>query len=172
MKTLVIHPKDKTTDFLSVIYQDKDWTVITDPYLSKSKLRKAIKEHDRIVMLGHGTPKGLVIIEKNMFKYIIDSTFVYLLREKDCVCVWCEADQFVEKYNLKGFYTGMIISDIEEAYMWNIKASLDDIDNSNELFAQSIKNSIDSRSMLLDMKFSYIGESNVINFNKQNLFLK
>lgn len=28
MKTLVIHPKDSTTDFLSEIYSDKDWTVI------------------------------------------------------------------------------------------------------------------------------------------------
>lgn len=26
--TLVIHPKDQTTDFLSEIYLDKNWTVI------------------------------------------------------------------------------------------------------------------------------------------------
>lgn len=32
MKTLVIHPKDTTTDFLSVIYEDKiGWTIINDP---------------------------------------------------------------------------------------------------------------------------------------------
>lgn len=60
MKTLVIHPKDITTDFLSDIYSDKDWTVI-NINVSKSFLKKQIKEHDRIVMLGHGTGEGLVL---------------------------------------------------------------------------------------------------------------
>lgn len=38
MKTLAIHPKDITTDFLSEIYSDKDWTVITEN-ISKKKLK-------------------------------------------------------------------------------------------------------------------------------------
>lgn len=62
MKTLVIHPKDQTTDFLSVIYDDKDWTII-NTNVSKSYLKTQIKSHDRIVMLGHGTDKGLLRIE-------------------------------------------------------------------------------------------------------------
>lgn len=28
MKTLVIHPQDKSTDFLKEIYSDKNWTVL------------------------------------------------------------------------------------------------------------------------------------------------
>jgi hypothetical protein len=51
MKTLVIHPKDSTTDFLSVIYSDKDWTII-NTNISKKVLKEQIKTHDRIVMLG------------------------------------------------------------------------------------------------------------------------
>jgi hypothetical protein len=49
MKTLVIHPKDQTTDFLSIIYQDKDWTLITDNP-SKKYLKEQIKSHDRIIV--------------------------------------------------------------------------------------------------------------------------
>ena len=89
MQTLVIHPKDETTDFLSVIYADKDWTVVnTRP--SKSKLKELIKSHDRIIMLGHGTKDGLIIMEGAYnYHFLIDSSLVYLLREKDCVCIWC-----------------------------------------------------------------------------------
>lgn len=82
--TLVIHPKDQTTDFLSEIYLDKNWTVI-NTNTSKKFLKEQILTHDRIVMLGHGTEKGLLGYDR----YIIDSTLVYLLREKECVCIWC-----------------------------------------------------------------------------------
>ena len=77
MKTLVIHPQDSTTDMLSVIYDNKDWTVITTN-VSKSHLKMQIKNHDRIVMLGHGTELGLI----GFNHYVIDSKFVYLLRDK------------------------------------------------------------------------------------------
>ena len=62
MKTLVIHPKDRTTEVLSKIYENhkEDWTIVTDYNISESKLKKLIKKHDRIIMLGHGTPMGLL----------------------------------------------------------------------------------------------------------------
>jgi len=72
MKTLVIHPKDYTTDFLSVIYDNKNWYVITTN-VSKSHLKNQIKSHDRIILLGHGTELGLIGFEH----FIIDSTYVY-----------------------------------------------------------------------------------------------
>ena len=38
------------------------------------------------------------------------------LKKKDnSVFIWCNADQFVNRYNLKGFYTGMFISEVMEA---------------------------------------------------------
>jgi len=111
MKTLVIHPKDSTTDFLKVIYSEKDWTIIDDNNISTSKLKENIKSHDRIIMLGHGSDKGLF----GQNRLIINSNLVYLLKDKNCVCIWCNADEFVKKYKLNGFYTGMIISDYDEA---------------------------------------------------------
>lgn len=166
MKTLVIHPKDYTTKFLSVIYDDKDWDIITTN-VSKSYLKKQIKSHDRIIMLGHGTELGLIGFDH----FIIDSTYVYLLRDKHCICIWCNADMFFTKYKLKGFYTGMIISDLDESYYFNIPTTLDNIDYSNELFAKSIKDSIDSDDMLLEVKSIYHSDDNsIILFNMDNIF--
>lgn len=165
MKTLAIHPKDSSTDMLSDVYSDKDWTVIKTN-ISKSKLKELIKSHDRIVMLGHGTEKGLI----GFGKFVIDSTFVYLLREKQCVCIWCNADVFVKKYKLKGFYTGMIISEYEEAVDNCVKTNSYWINESNIDFANAIKNSIDSPNMLEMAKLLYDGNSSVVEFNKNNLY--
>lgn len=165
MKTLVIHPKDSTTDFLSVIYSDKDWTVI-NKNTSKKILKEQIKTHDRIVMLGHGTKEGLI----GFNRLVIDSTWVYLLREKICVCIWCNADVFVEKYGLKGFYTGMIISEYEEAIMCCVPTNSFWINESNTDFALAIKNSIDDENMLEKAKLLYEGNTSVVEFNRNNLY--
>jgi hypothetical protein len=61
MKTLVIHPKDKTTDFLKSIYHGRGYTVITGG-CTKDDVAKAIDEHDHIIMMGHGTPQGLLAV--------------------------------------------------------------------------------------------------------------
>ena len=165
MKTLVIHPKDLTTDFLSEIYSDKDWTVINTK-TSKKLLKEQIKAHDRIVMLGHGTGKGRL----GFNKFVIDSTWVYLLRDKNCVCIWCNADEFVKKYGLKGFYTGMIISEYEEAVICCISTNSQRIAESNTDFALTIKNSIDEENMLEKVKLFYKGNSSVVEFNRNNFY--
>lgn len=167
MKTLVIHPKDTTTDFLTEIYSDKNWEVInTNP--SKKNLREQIKAHDRIIMLGHGTKFGLI----GFNRLVIDSSWVYLLREKECICIWCHADLFVTKYKLRGFYTGMIISEQEEALDYAIQANANDILQSNLLFASAIKESINTKDMVANIKNIYKGNSAIIMFNKENIYYK
>lgn len=167
MKTLVIHPKDSSTDFLCDIYSDKGWDVITSG-LTKKLLKEQIKSHDRIIMLGHGTHDGLF----GEGKFVIDSTYVYLLRDKDCVCIWCNADMFVEKYGLKGFYTGMIISEMEEAYMFGVNITQKELLESNNLFSKAIKESICNLDMVEKSKEIYSGESSIIHFNKEHIYQK
>lgn len=167
MKTLVIHPKDSTTYFLTEIYSDKNWTVI-NKNTSNKYLKEQIKLHDRIVMLGHGTEMGLIGYDK----FVINSSLVYLLRGKECVCIWCNADLFVLKYGLKGFYTGMIISEYEEAIMYCISTNRHWINESNIDFASAIKNSINSENMLNNSKLLYVGNTNVVEFNRNNLYYR
>jgi hypothetical protein len=85
MKTLIIHPKDSTTDFLSPIYSPlKDKTVIKGG-IPKSDLVELIMSHDRILMLGHGSPYGL--LNRSQFfgagQYIIDESMVISLNAKN-----------------------------------------------------------------------------------------
>ncbi len=166
MKTLVIHPKDNTTDFLSEIYSGNDWDVI-NANISHKILKQKIKDSDRIIMLGHGTEYGLI----GFGRVVIDSKLVYLLREKYCIYIWCNADVFVKKYDLKGFYTGMIISEYEEALMFLSSFKYDDIEKSNILFADSVKKSILKDDVLSGMIDNYSSDTNeIILFNKSNLY--
>lgn len=168
MKTLVIHPKDPSTDFLCEIYSDKDWTIVNS-HKSKSQLKGLIKSHDRIVMLGHGSEDGLFdLLNKRL---VIDSTWVQMLREKLCVSIWCNANVFFEKYKLKGFYTGMIISEIDEAYSNSVSFGDNMIIESNKLFSTSIKESIDTDDFLTNTKLKYDLDNNaIVDFNKNKLF--
>lgn len=183
MKTLVIHPADPTTDFLKPIYENNELlipdTIVNGnmQHISKSRLKKLIKEHDRIIMMGHGTPYGLL----GYMNYLIDDEFVYLLREKQCIYIWCNADRFVKKYGLHGFYTGMIISELEEARYCNVEATQQDVDEANSAFTFALKSKINSlfledinnidEVILKKLKTSFPMTLNkVIQYNKQNLY--
>lgn len=170
MKTLVIHPKDPSTDFLSVIYANKDWTVITET-TSRRGLKEAIKTHDRIIMMGHGTEDGLIGFNQKGF--IINSSMVYALREKECICIWCNADQFVRRYGLKGFHTGMIISEYEEALYCCVSCVLEEIEASNKMFADCVSKVIDlsaSEAVTQMKKIYQIDNNNVVLFNLDNIY--
>ena len=108
MKTLVIHPEDKTTDVLNVIYADIECKVITQD-ISEEDLIKEINDHERIIMLGHGGPSGMFGFRRSA----INKNLVEHLRDKVMVTVWCHANEFFERHGLTGFYTGMIISEVQ-----------------------------------------------------------
>ena len=165
MKTLVIHPKDSSTHFLTESYLGQDFTVITDVNVGKSKLKQLIKSHDKIIMMGHGTKEGLLATKR----FVIDSTYVYLLKDKVCICIWCNADDFFNKYKLKGYATGMIISEIDEGYYHGVNCTSKEISESNQLFAKSIKLAIQSEDLKTTLLESYQGDSDVIFFNKGNI---
>lgn len=138
MKTLIIHPNDRSTDFLKPIYHLLPrYTVITSG--TKDEVNKAIKEHDRILMMGHGSPHGLFGVGQfNYSSYIIDKDTVELLRGKECVFIWCNADKFVTTHNLKGLYSGMFISEQREAEYCDLpmgEITISMVNESNELFA-------------------------------------
>lgn len=178
MKTLVIHPEDKTTNFLKPIYSGiTDATVLTGG-LSKDEIRELIKEHDRIIMLGHGSPGGLFGVGKfGGWSYIIDETMVKALSNKpNNIYVWCNADKFLEQHpTLQGFYSGMFISEVGEARMYDIDASQDVVNESNNLFADIVGKNImmESRNICGMAQFYYYIEGNKVSaFNNQRLYYR
>jgi hypothetical protein len=64
MNKLVIHPKDKSTDFLKPIYHGRNDTTVITGGCTKEDVNTAIDEHDHIIILGHGTPQGLLAMNQ------------------------------------------------------------------------------------------------------------
>jgi len=115
-KTLVIHPYDPTTNMLEHVYRNNpDYFVCRDNGISRKDLYELISKFDRIIMLGHGSPCGLINSARN--GYLIDDSFADLLKTKETVSVWCYSSSYFERYGMKGFHTGMIISEVGEEIM-------------------------------------------------------
>ena len=166
MKTLVIHPKDPTTDFLSPIYEGKNWNVITHD-ISDYEMHELIDSHDRIVMLGHGYHGGLY----GHHRIMINFTHVQKLASKELVAVWCHANKFFDQYGLPGFYTGMIISEPAEAKYYGVDFTESEIDESNKLLAKTLRKTIFDLNMLTKTRYYYDTYDNrIIKYNKRNLY--
>jgi hypothetical protein len=136
MKTLIIHPNDDSTSFLTKIYENiENKTVITGGEFDKTDIRNLIKDHDQVMMMGHGCPYGLFSTDSFPMIYglIIDQSMVSELNEKNnSVFIWCNANVFVEKFKLQGFYSGMFISEVgEAAYCGLPNTTQDMVDESN-----------------------------------------
>ena len=121
-KVLVIHPDDRSTDMLKAVYEGKGYDVINDPSISDDEIVEQIKSHDKIIMLGHGTPYGLVSWNRTTgeVRYVINDSHAELLKTKETYSMWCFSDAFFERHDMKGFHSGMIISEEMEALMYDI----------------------------------------------------
>ena len=181
MKTLIIHPRDNSTTFLSEIYSNiPDKTIITHG-VTKKRVRELIKEHDRVIMLGHGSPGGLLSIRQfgTTNGFIIDYSMVDVLKEKkDNVFIWCNADQFVFDYELEGFYSGMFISEIVEAnYCGIFEVDENEIITSNRKFCDIVSENINENSTIIyeNVKKEYgefAKENRIAHYNFKRLYLK
>jgi len=96
---------------------------------------------------------------------------VYLLREKKLIGIWCHANEFFEKYGLKGFSSSMFISERGEGMCYEINATQEQIDYSNNLFATELNKCIDDENFYQLIKESYNGDDPVIQFNNEGLLV-
>jgi hypothetical protein len=172
-RTLVIHPMDPSTDFLCNIYSGIPNKTVVREGVDKSGLIQLIKEHDRVMMMGHGLPDGLLSL--GLFKgcgfFAIDESVVQLLKEKiDNVFIWCYAARFVERHGLGGYYSDMFISEVGESQQCSLDRQLDhslrkklavvdqsDVDESNNRFVDIIAKYIhlDKREIYQKVKEEY-----------------
>jgi hypothetical protein len=174
-RVLVIHPDDRSTDFLKPIYTGiTNATVVTGGY-SKAEVKELIEQHDRVIMLGHGSPLGLFAIGK--FKdttgHIINFEMVEALSKKtNNMYIWCHANQFVEYHQLNGFYSGMFISEYGEADIYNVACKQGDVEQSNDLFASIVGKNVlkEAKQLCEEAKTQYYIQDNLVNeYNKQRL---
>ena len=124
---IIIHPNDNSTRFLKRLYSGYgEQTLLTEENNNKVIKEALMNESDRriLMMLGHGCPQGLFAPRKDknyqngidqFGRLIINASHVQMLRKKLCIGIWCYAVDFARKYNLHGLFSGMIISEVEEA---------------------------------------------------------
>lgn len=191
-KVLVIHPEDPSTDFLCKIYDGKGYDVLRHPHIFESiDLARMIDEHDKIIMLGHGTPSGLINVdywfgssEHDFFKsreyrpYIVGDKFAYFLNKKETVSIWCNSDQFYKRNKIGHgeLHTGMIISETSEQMYVLGKVYLDEeeqLENMNR-FATVVGECIEMEDYAEMQDYilnHYTGDDPVTQFNRNNILL-
>jgi hypothetical protein len=181
MTTLVIHPKDRSTDFLAPIYQNIENKTVVTGGIKRSKVRELIQSHDRVIMLGHGAPSGLFAVGQfEEALMVIDYSMVDLLKQKtDNIYIWCNADRFVEQYGLKGIYSGMFISEVSEGEYCLAKTYPQAlVDVSNDTFATVLGEALEMEnstgSIFENMMIEYsdlITDNEVANYNFKRLYI-
>ena len=116
--TIVFHQTDPTTVMLDPIYEGKGWDVYKGSAwrgeLDIEHIHELIKRHDKIVCLGHGTPRGLL-------SGIIGADEVPLLKDKKIFSMWCYAATFWKDNGFEGH--GILTSDNFPSEVWECKAA-------------------------------------------------
>ena len=129
--------------------------------------------------MGHGSPDGLFSVGQfeTDNSLIVDSSLISLLTKKEeNIYIWCHANKFVERYNLKGFYTGMFISEFLEVVYCQLPSVEDDIiDESNNAFSSIVSKYIDESKSVIYKKvleeYQIIANKNLVAaYNIERLF--
>ena len=150
---IVIHPKDRTTKMLELLYKDSPHTLV-DTTLSKNQLRALLYNEpsvERFMLLGHGGPEGLFTRTddtQNSFTKLIDHSFAHILRKHQgkIFAVFCHAKLFAEKEFLHGLFSGMIISEMSEAIYYGITTTEEELAQENVKLAKRLRTLLDENT--------------------------
>lgn len=141
---------------------------------------KVVSEHDRIIMMGHGTPYGLLNTGSFIGDFdwnIIDGTFAEILRSKETVSIWCNSNKFFEFFHIGGFHTGMIISETSEESFVLGHIPLDNVEllANMKQFSTIIRDCIDLEDDPNGMKdyvlTHYNNDDEVTQYNRENIIV-
>jgi hypothetical protein len=173
----VIHATDPTTQVLSLLYQQReDVRMLITERNTSSDVQRAIRADNVIMMLGHGNEYGLFSkSDKNgdYRRFLITDRHVQFLRDKTCIGIWCYANKFAEKYRLHGLFTGMIISELQEAIDLGVPATKDEINKEMEKFTIRLKDCVETYGLEqtpLRMREMDDVQSELTKFNYGNLY--
>jgi len=176
---LIVHPEDPSTVFLKGIYSKHNDKTVISGGTTKARLRKLIENHKQVIMCGHGSPSGLFSVGQfpDSGLYIIDDSMLQSLRNKtNSIFIWCNADQFVSRHSLKGFCTGMFISELSEAIyfdFWDVNQQQIDASNFgfSSVFASHLDESLDILFRNVATGYGVLAKTNPIaRYNFERLY--
>ena len=179
---LVIHPTDKTTEMLSILYEGLGARLIEADCSNKEMghLLHHTSPSERIMLLGHGSDKGLFFRksdeEEDFDGIIVGHPQAYYLR-KHCggiIGIWCHAMEFAKKEGLHGLFSGMIISEMSEAEEYGVVTDKDSMDKTNRLMFTQLRRLLDNGTPLHEiperLKALDTTQSELSRFNYERLY--
>ena len=144
---LVIHPSDKTTDFLRPLYADRKEVKCVTGRESRNELGSLIyhlRPGEPVMLLGHGNESGLFRLEEDgEYHLYVGHAMSYALRRHPVIGIWCHADRFARKEHLHGLFSGMIVSEMKEAQEYGIACSQEELDRENVNLAVRLRALLD-----------------------------
>jgi len=176
LNNLIVHMEDSTTDFLCPIYCALTHKTVLRKPVGSDELNDLIATHDRVFMLGHGVPEGLFSLAWNE-PLIISAANVHALQQKpESVYIWCHASEFVSRYQLNGFASGMFISEVSEARFCGIPPAAcrqEAVDASNELFVRFVTEHAEApvSEMFEHVRAAYDCDCAITQYNRGRLLL-
>ena len=153
---LVIHPTDRTTEMLSILYEGLEAKLIESDCSNKEMghLLRHTSPSERIMLLGHGSDKGLFYRDddtKDEFdKIIVGHPHAFHLRNhgSNIIGIWCHAVKFAKKEGLHGLFSGMIISEMSEAKEHGVTTDRESMDRTNRIMFTQLRRLLDEGTPL------------------------
>lgn len=179
---LVIHPTDRTTEMLSILYEGLEAKLIESDCSNKEMghLLRHTSPSERIMLLGHGSDKGLFYRDddtKDEFdKIIVGHPHAFHLRNhgSNIIGIWCHAVEFAKKEGLHGLFSGMIISEMSEAEKYGVTTDKESMDRTNRLMFTQLRRLLDDGTPLHEiperMKALDTTQSELSRFNYQRFY--
>ena len=157
---LVIHPKDRTTAMLSALYEGLPEARLLDCPSSNRELERAIRHtpmSERIMLLGHGSDRGLFWRKDDTQPFfdgiLVGHRHAFHLRQhgSNLIAVFCHADMFAAGNGLHGLFSGMIVTEMEEAVEYGISTSEEELERESVKLFQRLRLFLDKGALLSDI---------------------
>ena len=114
---------------LGLLYEGLEGVTLFDSYKQRKELLEAIAAAPReepVLLLGHGCPGGLYDLRYGL---IITNADAELLKDRpNLIGIWCYASSYAYANGLKGFFSGMFISEKPEAIANDVEATAEEVD--------------------------------------------
>lgn len=121
---------------LCELYKGIEGVTLFDSWEQRKDILAAIAaapKDEPILLLGHGCPSGLLDMR---YGIVIGDCDAELLKDRpNLIGIWCYASSYAFKHGLKGFFSGMFISELPETIVNGVDASEEEIDDDAWNFA-------------------------------------
>lgn len=179
---LVVHPIDRTTEMLSILYEGLDARLI-ESECSKHEMKHLLchtSPSERIMLLGHGSDNGLYFRRNDETEgfdgIVVGHQHAYCLR-KHCggiIGIWCHAVEFARKEGLHGLFSGMIISEMSEAEEYGVATDKESMDKANRIMFIQLRRLLDDGTPLHEiperLRALDITQSDLSRFNYERFY--